>query len=157
MEGVERNEARKTGWGRGGSCEIRKGLVHSNEESLNFSSGTESLSIFPTVLFPAPNTVPDIGSTPEYEERTDEHFTDDRKPLKNINQNKHNQLYSWNHSLKHCWQKCKSVQPLWQMVWHLILKLNIHTPPNPGILQEILLLYITGGMCEKVHSSTIHS
>lgn len=74
--------------------QIRKGLVCSNEESLNFSSGTESLSVFPIVIFLAPSTVPDIVSTPKDEQRTDEHFTDNRKPLKNINQNKHHQLYS---------------------------------------------------------------
>lgn len=74
--------------------QVRKGLVCSNEESLNFRSGTERLSVFPTVIFPAPSTVPDIVSTPEDEQGTDEHFTDNRKPLNDINQNKHHQLYS---------------------------------------------------------------
>ena len=35
--------------------------------------------------------------------------------------------------LLHCWCKCKSIQPLWKMVWRFLTKLGIKPPYNPEI------------------------
>ena len=43
-------------------------------------------------------------------------------------------------TLLHCWWECKLIQPLWRMVWRLLLFLNKITPEIPllGIyLEEI--------------------
>lgn len=31
-------------------------------------------------------------------------------------------------TLTHCWQKCKTVQPLWKAVSQFLIKLNIYLP-----------------------------
>ena len=36
-------------------------------------------------------------------------------------------------TLSHCWQECKSVQPLWKTVWRFLKKLKIKLPHDPSI------------------------
>jgi hypothetical protein len=36
-------------------------------------------------------------------------------------------------TLKHCWWKCKPVQPLWETIWKLLKKLNINLSYYPSI------------------------
>ena len=35
--------------------------------------------------------------------------------------------------LLHCWWECKSIQPLWKMVWRFLKKLGIKPSYDPGI------------------------
>ena len=47
----------------------------------------------------------------------------------------------------HCWWDCKSVQPLWRMVWRFLKKLKIELPCDPatpfwGIFPEKTLIQI---------------
>ena len=35
--------------------------------------------------------------------------------------------------LLHCWQECKSIQPLWKTVWRFLKKLGIKPPYDPAI------------------------
>ena len=36
-------------------------------------------------------------------------------------------------TLLHCWWECKSIQPLWRIVWRFLIKLKIELPYDPAI------------------------
>lgn len=36
--------------------------------------------------------------------------------------------------LSHCWRECRTGQPLWKVVWHLLAKLNILLPCDLAIV-----------------------
>ena len=45
-------------------------------------------------------------------------------------------------NLRHCWWKCKLVQPLWRTVWRFLRKLKIGLPYDPAI--SLLCIYPKG-------------
>jgi hypothetical protein len=59
--------------------------------------------------------------------------------IKNTNTTKCWQRCGIKGTLKHCWWKCKLVQPLWKTIWRLLKKLNIELPYDPVIL--LLVIY----------------
>ena len=49
--------------------------------------------------------------------------------------------------LLHCWWECKLIQPLWKMVWRLLIKLGIKPTYDPAV--PLLGLYPEETRVEK--------
>ena len=59
--------------------------------------------------------------------------------------------------LLHCWWECKSIQPLWNMVWRFLKKLGIKPPYDPTISLLRKLKFKKTHIYPNVNCSTIYN
>ena len=56
-----------------------------------------------------------------------------------IKKSTHNKCWRWcggKGTLLHCWWECKLVQPLWEIMWRFLKKLELELPYDPAIHTE---------------------